>query len=74
MGCFSQKGLYYSFEILQGLLGNKNMKIPMKKNFGDPPSSHPPKKSLFWADKSQNGPFLPEGFVLQFLNFAEAPK
>ena len=50
------------------------MKIPMKKNFGDPPSSHPPKKNLFWADKSQNGPFLPEGLVLQFLNFAEAPK
>ena len=38
MGCFSEKGLCYSFEILQGVLSNKNMKIPMKKkNFGDPP-------------------------------------
>ena len=36
MGRFSQKGLCYSFEILQGLLSNKNMKIPMKKKFGDP--------------------------------------
>ena len=25
-----------------------------------------PYKSQFWADKSQNVPFRPEGFVLQF--------
>ena len=69
---FSQKGLYYSFEILQGLLSNKNMKIPMKIKFRGPPLA--PTKSRFWADKSRNGPFLSEGFVLQFWNFAGAPK
>ena len=37
MGRFSQKGLCYSFEILQGLLSNKNIKIPIKKNFRGPP-------------------------------------
>ena len=38
MGRFSPKGLCYSFEILQGHLSNKNMKIPMKKKkFVDPP-------------------------------------
>ena len=36
---FSQKGLCYSFEILHGLLGNKNIKIPMReKKLGTPPS------------------------------------
>ena len=33
-----------------------------------------PPKSQFWADKSRNGLFLPEGFVLQFWNFTWAPK
>ena len=35
---FSPKGLCYNFEILHGLLTNKIIRIPMKKNFGDPPS------------------------------------
>ena len=52
MGRFSQKGLCYSFEILQGLLSNKNMKIPMrKKNSGTPPT--PLKKPILtgkWAN------------------------
>ena len=64
MGRFSQKGLCYSFEILQGLLSNKNIRIPMKIKFRGPPQA--PQKSRFWADKSRNGLFLPEGFVLQF--------
>ena len=37
MGCFSQKGLCYSFEIMQGLLNDKNNKISMKKIFGGSP-------------------------------------
>ena len=37
MGCFSQKGLSYSFEILQGLLSNRNIRISIKKKIGDPP-------------------------------------
>ena len=37
MICFSQKGLWYSFEILHGLLSNKNIRNPMKKYFGEPP-------------------------------------
>ena len=50
MGYFSQKGLFYSFEILQGLLSNKNMKIRMrKKNLGTPPS--PLKKPIFGRQK-----------------------
>ena len=37
MGRFSQKGLCYSFEILQGLLTQKNINILMKKkNSGTP--------------------------------------
>ena len=37
MGCFSQKGLSNSFEILHGLLSNKNIRFPMKNNFRGPP-------------------------------------
>jgi len=37
MGCFSQKGLCYSFEIFRGLLSNKNIRNPMKKIFGESP-------------------------------------
>ena len=37
MGYFSQKGLFYSFEILQGLLSNKNITNPKKKIFGESP-------------------------------------
>jgi len=33
IGRFSQKGLCYSFEILQGLLTNKNIRIPMENKF-----------------------------------------
>ena len=43
----------------------------MKKKISGIP---PPQLTLFWADKSQNGPFNPEGFVLQFWNFAWAQK
>ena len=72
MGRFSKKGLCYSFEILQGLLSNKNIMIPMEKKFRGHPLA--PQKSRFWAEKSQNGLFLPEGFVLKFWNFARNPK
>ena len=34
MGCFSQKGLYYSPGILLGLLSNKYIRNPMNKIFG----------------------------------------
>ena len=58
------KELLSDFKFLRGLPSNIKNKIPMReKNFGDPPS--PPKKPI-WADRSRNGPFLPEGFVLQF--------
>ena len=40
MGCFSQKGLCYSFEILQGLLSSKEIRNPMKKIFVESPQ-HP---------------------------------
>ena len=52
MGCFSEKGLCYSFEILQGLLGNKNMKIPMKKISGTP---FTPLKKPILGGKGRNG-------------------
>ena len=44
----------------------------MKKKISGIPPLPPqaPKLTLFWADKSQNGPFNPQGFVLQFWNFA----
>ena len=42
----------------------------MKKIFGESPLH--PQLTLFWADKGQNGPFHPEGLVLQFWNFAWA--
>ena len=32
MGCFSKKGLCYSFGILQGLLSKKNIRNPMTKS------------------------------------------
>ena len=35
IGCFSQKGLRYSFEILHGVVSNKNMKIPMEMGVGE---------------------------------------
>ena len=50
MGRFSQKGLCYSYEILQGLISNKNIRIPIKKNFGDPPS--PPQKKPIWGEQT----------------------
>ena len=50
MGRFSQKGLCYNFEILHGLLTNKNIRILMKKkDFWDPPS--PPKKPILGGKK-----------------------
>ena len=60
------------FEILQGLLSNKNIRIPMKIKFQGPPQA--PQKSRFGENKSQNGLFLLEEFALQVWNFAWAPK
>jgi hypothetical protein len=34
---FSQKEVSYGFEILHGLLSNKNSRIPTKKKLGGPP-------------------------------------
>ena len=45
MGRFSQKGFCYSFEILQGLLSNKKIRIPTKIKFWGPPPTRPPKKA-----------------------------
>ena len=54
MGCSSQKGLYYSFEILHGLLCNKNIRISMKyffrNNLGTPLA---PYKSQFWPENGE---------------------
>ena len=50
MGCFSQKGLCYSFEIFHGLLSNKNIRNPMKKIFGESPLH--PQLTLFWPDSA----------------------
>ena len=48
MGRFSQKGLCYSFEILQGIQSNKNIRIPMENKFRGPPL--PPHLTLFWLE------------------------
>ena len=37
MGYFSQKGLFYSFEILHELLSNKILGIQRKRYLGNPP-------------------------------------
>ena len=37
MGYFSEKGLFYSFEILHGLLSNKMLGIQRKRYLGNPP-------------------------------------
>ena len=37
MGYFSQKGLFYSFEILHELLSKKNIKNPKKNIFWESP-------------------------------------
>ena len=67
MGHFAQKGLYYSFEILQGLLSNKNIKIPMReKILGDPPL--PPKKADFGRGKAEMGRFSKKGLCYSFEN------
>ena len=64
MGCFSQKGLCYNFEILQGLQSNKNMKIPMGKKFRGPP--YPPKKADFGCLKAKIGRFSQKGLYYSF--------
>ena len=64
MGRFSQKGLCYSFEILHGLLTHKNNRIPMKKNFGDPP--YPPKKAYFGRTRAKMGRYSQKGFCYSF--------
>ena len=65
MGYFSKKGLFYSFEILQGLLSNKNLKIPMKKIFGgSPPAPISPILTGKWGNlvKSALQTRMPENF------------
>ena len=51
MGRFAQKGLCYSFEILQGLLSNKKIRNPMKKIFGESPLH--PQLTLFWLENGE---------------------
>ena len=53
MGCFSQKGLCYSFGIFHGFLSNKNIRNQMKNIFGE--SSLHPQLTLLWPD---NGKFV----------------
>ena len=51
VGCFSQKGLCYSFEMWR-LLSNKNIRIPMRKKYsGTPLAPPPPKKMLLGGQK-----------------------
>ena len=52
MGRFSKKGFCYSFEILQGLLSNKSIRIPMKIKFRGPPPA-PPKKPILGGQKTK---------------------
>ena len=54
----------YSFEILQGLLSKKNIRIPMKIKFRDPP--RPPKKADFWRTKAEMGYFSQKGLFYSF--------
>ena len=63
VGCFSEKGLCYSIKILQGLLSNKNMRIPMKFFFRGLPLA--PLKADFGRTKAEMG-LCRNGFVLQF--------
>ena len=51
MGQFFQKGLCYSFESLQGLLSNKNIKNPMKKIFWGSPLN--PQLTLFCLENGE---------------------
>ena len=37
---FSQRGLSYDFEILHGLLNNKNIRVPIKKKLRAPLPPH----------------------------------
>ena len=65
MGRCSLKGLCCSFEILQGLLSNKNIRIPMKINFGDPPP-RPLQKADFGRTKAEMGCFSQKGLCYSF--------
>ena len=49
MARFSQNGVFYSFEIMQGLLSNKNIRIPILKKSGTPPG--PSKKPILGGQK-----------------------
>ena len=53
MGCFSQKGLCYSFGIFFGLLSNKIIRNPMKKIFGRSPLH--PQLTIFWPEMGKFG-------------------
>ena len=64
MGCFSQKGLCYSFEILQGLLSNKNIRITVReKNWGNPPT---PSINPILTGKWANIKYIPERLIIGF--------
>jgi hypothetical protein len=52
---FCEKGLCYSFEILHGLLSNKNRRIPIKKKIRGPPL--PPKITLFLPENGEKADF-----------------
>ena len=66
MGHFSQKGLCYSFEIFHGLLSNKNIRNPMKKNIWGIPPTPPinPILTVKWGNlvKSTLQTRVPENF------------
>ena len=53
MGYLSQKGLFYSFEILHELLSNKNIRNPKKKIFGESPLH--PQLTLFGPENGKFG-------------------
>ena len=64
IGHFSQKGLCYSFEILQGLQSNKNIRFPIKKKIRGAPQ--PPTKADFRWTKAEMGCFLQKGLCCSF--------
>ena len=65
MGRFSQNDFCYSFEILEGLLSNKKIRIPMKKKISGTPQAPP--KSHFWGQtKAEMGCFSQKGLCYSF--------
>ena len=64
MGRFSQKGLCYTFEILQGLLSNKTIRIPMKIKFRG--HRQAPQKADFGWTEAKMGYFSRKGLCYSF--------